>query len=51
MDFDSALLTRVLEVCSEESSGPEETVLLIRQRVVLRPNDVLRVGEGEPATQ
>lgn len=32
MDFDSALLTRVLEVCSEESGGPEETVLLIRQR-------------------
>jgi len=32
MDFDSVTLTRVLEVCAEESGGPEETVLLIRQR-------------------
>jgi hypothetical protein len=32
MDFDSATLTRVLEVCAEESGGPEETVLLLRQR-------------------
>jgi hypothetical protein len=32
VDFDSVTLTRILEVCSEESGGPEETVHLIRQR-------------------
>jgi hypothetical protein len=32
MDFDSVTLTRILEVCSEESGSPAETVLLIRQR-------------------